>query len=497
MSDHTSDTQNGLGAEAGEPSMEDILASIRRIIAEDDVSEGASAAKQVDIIDTVVAATSAPEDESVLVLGDAVEFDEVLDLSEVISDMEIPEPTVESPVEFNPVSGVVSDLETKLASDTESTVSEGTAMDELDLILADMNLLSSDDEDITDNSAEEFNLLKEDILSVIEDDVVIAPENDPSMDMQSNEIEDIILTEELALDEYVEEEETLVSGASESDLDLVKSLMADLTDTSFLETDAGTDSGTEDTITPIELEVEEEASIEFFEEAEVIEAESANSDQEQILNDILDMTLEGQEQENAQENLMEALELTVDKEPVLPETTIETPQAVDEEDNLLLQIAAAVEADATAEDTDIIEELMAVEPESDFTEPLEETLIETEEDMSLSVEDAEIIENIVEVDEAESADLFVEAPQETEEMPTRARKDAILDEVTETAAAGAFASLNQVVEDNAVFTESGPRIGDLVQDALRPMLKEWLDANLKTIVERAVAKEVKRISSGK
>jgi len=36
-----------------------------------------------------------------------------------------------------------------------------------------------------------------------------------------------------------------------------------------------------------------------------------------------------------------------------------------------------------------------------------------------------------------------------------------------------------------------------VQGAFRPMLKEWLDANLKGIVERAVAKEVKRISSGK
>ena len=82
-------------------------------------------------------------------------------------------------------------------------------------------------------------------------------------------------------------------------------------------------------------------------------------------------------------------------------------------------------------------------------------------------------------------------------MPVKAVKtDAIIDEVTETAAVGAFAELNQVVEDKAVFNESGPRIGDLVQEALRPMLKEWLDANLKGIVERAVTKEVKRISKG-
>lgn len=82
-------------------------------------------------------------------------------------------------------------------------------------------------------------------------------------------------------------------------------------------------------------------------------------------------------------------------------------------------------------------------------------------------------------------------------MPQLVAKDGILDDVTEAASAEAFSELNQLVEERAVFAESGPRIGDLVQEALRPMLKEWLDSNLKGIVERAVAKEVKRISTGK
>ncbi len=88
-------------------------------------------------------------------------------------------------------------------------------------------------------------------------------------------------------------------------------------------------------------------------------------------------------------------------------------------------------------------------------------------------------------------------PKETEDMPKLVTKDGILDEITESASAEAFASLNQLVEEKSEYEESGPRIGDLVQDALRPMLKEWLDANLKGIVERAVSKEVKRIASGK
>ena len=82
-------------------------------------------------------------------------------------------------------------------------------------------------------------------------------------------------------------------------------------------------------------------------------------------------------------------------------------------------------------------------------------------------------------------------------MPIKAViTDTIIDDVTEAATADAFAELNQVVEDKAIFNERGPRIGDLVQEALRPMLKEWLDANLKGIVERAVTKEMKRISKG-
>lgn len=90
------------------------------------------------------------------------------------------------------------------------------------------------------------------------------------------------------------------------------------------------------------------------------------------------------------------------------------------------------------------------------------------------------------------------APEkETSKMSKLAINDSILDEVTEAAASDAFATLNQLVEEKTEYEESGPRIGDLVQDALRPMLKEWLDEHLKDIVSRAVDKEVKRIASGK
>ena len=41
---------------------------------------------------------------------------------------------------------------------------------------------------------------------------------------------------------------------------------------------------------------------------------------------------------------------------------------------------------------------------------------------------------------------------------------------------------------------SGPTIDEMVRGLLRPMLKDWLDANLPAIVEAQVRKEVERIA---
>ena len=41
---------------------------------------------------------------------------------------------------------------------------------------------------------------------------------------------------------------------------------------------------------------------------------------------------------------------------------------------------------------------------------------------------------------------------------------------------------------------AGRTMEDVVLDALRPMLKEWLDANLPPLVEAMVAKEISRIT---
>jgi len=329
-----------------------------------------------------------------------------------------------------------------------------------------------------------------------------------------------------------------VEEDAESDLDIVKSLMADLADTSFLDEDSEAvaeaalsedleipaidETLTEDLVSneveDLSIDLDEALDL-VVEDEPVAVAEETETDE--ILNDILELAIQDEE------TVLSDLDLAVDEDLIIPEPG---PDAVDD-GNSLLQIAAEAEADADAMDgstglaggagaaiaataavlngsddsDDEIEIEIPVEDmpsTEDLLSELDLALAEVSQDdiqeeaaPDPAPEPEPEIELVVDA-EAESTELFVE-PEETEEMARTARKDAIINEVTEDATADAFAELSQAVEDKAVFTESGPRIGDIVQDALRPMLKEWLDDNLKSIVERAVAKEVKRISSGK
>ena len=88
-------------------------------------------------------------------------------------------------------------------------------------------------------------------------------------------------------------------------------------------------------------------------------------------------------------------------------------------------------------------------------------------------------------------------PEEDETMVRAVKKEDIVDEETHEESSSAFASLANAVQDKTELAENGPAIGDMVKDALRPMLQEWLDKNLRGIVTRAVNKEIKRISSTK
>ncbi|NNE57905.1 MAG: DUF2497 domain-containing protein [Hellea sp.] len=540
MSDQSSDSTTELDGGINEPSMEDILASIRKIIAEDDVVDDTHLDADMVVADTNPADSlssdplSIPQrnvpvraEDSIFEnsesnfddLGDVgleslSSEDSVMDLTEIIEIEDDGEPT--APSDFNPVSDVMSKLESELEPVDDINIENSgaetdnvAAIDDRDLVFSNDDLEVDNLEEIDENGNVSFTTIEAEVLTAYdslgdteEDDTV---EIVDSIDGAQSESDDVLEIQEF-------------NAESESDLDLVKSLMADLTDTTFLNED---DDPEEETNAEISYDTESDpeengnspdASVEGVKEfdleldgssdsLEEVELASENTEQEQILNDILDLAKEGQEEQN----VGESLDLTID-EPLKQAASDTGAEHDDNDDNSLLQIAAQAEAEAgqsradteTAdEDTDIanmMEELLA--PEEAAAAGKDDVLSEF--DLALAEEiSADPLDDLIATETELPDNSLITENQETENMAKTARKETILDEVTETASADAFASLSQAVEDKAVITESGPRIGDLVQDALRPMLKVWLDENLKGIVERAVAKEVKRISSGK
>ncbi|CAL1691613.1 hypothetical protein MMB232_01760 [Brevundimonas subvibrioides] len=90
------------------------------------------------------------------------------------------------------------------------------------------------------------------------------------------------------------------------------------------------------------------------------------------------------------------------------------------------------------------------------------------------------------------------APVHSEPAPSTSSVDheALVSETASASAASAFAGLAASFRppEPTPTGGTGPTIDDLARALLRPMLKEWLDANLPGIVETAVRKEVERIA---
>lgn len=79
-------------------------------------------------------------------------------------------------------------------------------------------------------------------------------------------------------------------------------------------------------------------------------------------------------------------------------------------------------------------------------------------------------------------------------------EDPLISPTVASETAQAFHSLNKLVQEKPKYTEpclkkeiGGQTIEDLVRESLRPLLKEWLDTNLPTLVRWVVNEQVERI----
>lgn len=100
-----------------------------------------------------------------------------------------------------------------------------------------------------------------------------------------------------------------------------------------------------------------------------------------------------------------------------------------------------------------------------------------------------------------SESVFIEEPTkvhtpEHPAVPTTGYDSLVGDSAAASAASAfaGFASTLRKPDPMESTTGSGPTVDELARSLLRPMLKEWLDANLPAIVEAQVRKEVERIA---
>ena len=478
------------------------------------------------------------------VAGDSAEMLELT--HDNMGDLEIPDESQSADSELDDLLKSIEDISEPENLEVDKPVIPETSIETTSSDVAVLDEAPDDDlSTMLDNMLNEGEAAATE-LEVSEDFENLELVLDPAADLldDSSDLEAELL-EDLNIEDDVRDAD-LSSGVMkpDSDIELVKSLMAELT---------GEPLHADEEIIEV---AETETALETDDELE----SEIDSDLKSLVSDlsgddISSETLELAEptDDSAEDVMDEILSLTLDDELELQEDIPRVPDAVAS----LKEIAAQAEADAKDVESKFAKTLAAAaagvaataavaqndeEPEADdilselddIVDIVEEAPLEgdlqtslseldlddlVEEEVLTSLADTNIqdllddeetggTEDIVEGISYE-AEIDVETTsqsdtetnkiidEETTLMPRAAKSDAILDEVTETATADVFASLNKVVEEKATIAERGDRIGDLVQEALRPMLKEWLDTNLKGIVERAVTKEVKRISSGK
>ena len=570
MSEHSPDSPNGL-ADGSEPSMEDILASIRKIIADDDAGEFVSDTSEVedavgrdsldsglrDIpsensdvdtllseIDTLDLSEIDTLESELSVAGDSAEMLELT--HDNMGDLEIPDESQSADSELDDLLKSIEDISEPENLEVDKPVIPETSIETTSSDVAVLDEAPDDDlSTMLDNMLNEGEAAATE-LEVSEDFENLELVLDPAADLldDSSDLEAELL-EDLNIEDDVRDAD-LSSGVMkpDSDIELVKSLMAELTGEPLHADEEIIEVAESETVLETDDEIESE-----------IDSDLKSLVSDLTGDDISSETLELAEptDDSAEDVMDEILSLTLDDELELQEDIPRVPDAVAS----LKEIAAQAEADAKDVESKFAKTLAAAaagvaataavaqndeEPEADdilselddIVDIVEEAPLEgdlqtnlseldlddlVEEEVLTSLADTNIqdllddeetggTEDIVEGISYE-AEIDVETTsqsdtetnkiidEETTLMPRAAKSDAILDKVTETATADVFASLNKVVEEKATIAERGDRIGDLVQEALRPMLKEWLDANLKGIVERAVTKEVKRISSGK
>ena len=204
---------------------------------------------------------------------------------------------------------------------------------------------------------------------------------------------------------------------------------------------------------------------------------------------------------------------TTAQEPTMEEILASIRRIISEDDAPAAETAPAPAATPEPEPAAEVEpEPVMAETPAPAPEPEPEPVAAEAEEEILDLTDryeAPAVESIGDLDVTAVDDpepepfptAFQPEPEPVHQEPTPSETSVPLDSLVgagaAASAASAFAGLSASLarpEPSSLVGGSGPTIDALARELLRPMLKEWLDANLPGIVEAAVKKEVERIS---
>lgn len=195
---------------------------------------------------------------------------------------------------------------------------------------------------------------------------------------------------------------------------------------------------------------------------------------------------ESSEKVTSEEDTPEEELVAPDPEPeAVTETVEESPETVpaadSEDDDDIFELTKVVE----------IDELPSEEIDSGDALDLGKIGVEVSDSGAEVADDIEFVE--VEVDEPimELPELGPEPVLAVAQPVDHDIADRLVSENVGVAAAASFGDLANTLlsrGDNASTLE------ELVQEMLRPLLKDWLDANLPTLVEKLVGEEIERIA---
>lgn len=213
------------------------------------------------------------------------------------------------------------------------------------------------------------------------------------------------------------------------------------------------------------------------------------------------MSTEAAENEPSMEEILASIRRIIDEdeegadgdaEAAAPEAEAEPASAPEAE----AEPEPAPEPEPVAESAPEPEPEPVPEPQP---EPEEEVLelTETVEDESAGTDPLALDDDLMIVDRDDEVEPEPEPVREPEPEPVMESApepesdDSLVGTPAATAAAGAFDAL---AENLRVASADGLTLEGIVREMMRPMLKEWLDANLPRIVEEKVESEIERIA---